>query len=187
MIKNYLKKIYETGLNIDEKNLNRIIKIIENKILKKKSIFICGNGGSAAIASHTLCDWMKRLFPLVSCNIYDLTSNKSLISAISNDVSFFEIFSYQLKILAKKNDLCIFISSSGNSKNIIQSLKYAKKKKINSISILGFDGGVAKKLTDHSIHFRTDSYEEHEDLSQIVIHYIYQSLRKKFERLKKGE
>ena len=98
MIKNYLKKIYETGLNIDEKNLNRIIKIIENKILKKKSIFICGNGGSAAIASHTLCDWMKRLFPLVSCNIYDLTSNKSLISAISNDVSFFEIFSYQLKI-----------------------------------------------------------------------------------------
>ena len=94
MIKNYLQELNITGSLIDEKNVQKIIDLIEKTILKKKTIFVCGNGGSSAIASHTLCDWVKRLHPLVNCKIYDLTTNKSLISAISNDISHDEIFSY---------------------------------------------------------------------------------------------
>jgi phosphoheptose isomerase len=185
MIKNYLQELNITGSQIDEKNVQKIIDIIEKTILKKKTIFVCGNGGSCAIASHTLCDWVKRLHPLVNCKIYDLTANKSLISAISNDISYDEIFSYQLKILSEKDDICIFISSSGNSKNIIKGLEYTKKNKIKSISIVGFDGGKSIKLSDYSIHIKTNKYEHHEDLSQIIMHHIYGSLRKRFERNRK--
>jgi phosphoheptose isomerase len=181
MIKNYLQELNRAGSQIDERNIKKIIDLIEKTILKKKKIFVCGNGGSSAIASHTLCDWVKRLHPLVSCKIFDLTANKSLISAISNDISHDEIFSYQLKILSENNDVCIFISSSGNSKNIIKGLKYAKINKIKSISIVGFDGGKSKKLSDYYIHIKTNKYEHHEDLSQIIMHYIYSSLKKRFE------
>ena len=109
--------------------------------------------------------------------LFDLTSNKSLISAISNDISFDQIFSYQLNIFSEKNDVCIFISSSGNSKNIINGLKIAKKKGLKTVAITGFNGGIAKKLADISIHIKTSTYEHHEDLTQIIMHYIYLKLK----------
>jgi phosphoheptose isomerase len=177
MLKNYIHSLQEIADKIDQDILKRAIKIINSTIKKNNKIFICGNGGSAAIASHALCDWVKRLFPQKICRMYDLTSNGPFISAISNDIGHDDIFSHQLKILSKKNDICIFISSSGNSKNIIKGIKYAKKKGIKTIAVVGFKGGAAKKFADISIHFKTNTYEHHEDLSQILMHYFYLKLR----------
>ncbi len=172
----YINQLKDIASKIERKKINKIVSLIDNVIKKKKFIFICGNGGSAAIASHALCDWTKRLKKYQNIKIFDLTSNKNLISAISNDDSHDYIFSDQLKVYSSPGDICIFISSSGNSKNIIQGIKMAKQKKVKSISLVGFDGGKAKKLSDHVIHFKTDFYEYHEDLSQILINLIYQKL-----------
>ena len=184
MIKDYLKELNVVASKIDEKKIIKITNLIEKTILKKKTIFICGNGGSSAIASHTLCDWIKRLSHLVNCKIYDLTSNKALISAISNDLNHDQIFSFQLKNFAVNGDICIFISSSGNSKNIIKGIKFTKKNGIKSILLVGFDGGKSKKFSDYFIHIETNKYEHHEDLSQIIMHYIYISLKMRLEKNK---
>jgi D-sedoheptulose 7-phosphate isomerase len=177
MLKNYIKSLSLIADTIDENLLKRFISVIDKTIKKNNKIFICGNGGSASLSDHALCDWTKRLYPKKKCKIFDLTSNKSLISAIGNDISFDKIFSYQISIYAEKKDLCIFISSSGNSKNILNGIIEAKKKGIKTISILGFKGGKAKKLSDLAVHFPTTTYEHHEDLAQILMHYIYTKIK----------
>ena len=130
MFKNYLNSLLLTGNQINEKTITKIVNILNKTIKNKKKIFICGNGGSSSLSEHALCDWTKRLYPKKKLQLFDLTANRSLISAISNDMDFSEIFSYQLKVYSEINDVCIFISSSGNSKNIIKGIKTAKKKKI---------------------------------------------------------
>jgi len=177
MLKNYINSLLIIANKIQENQLNEIINTINKAIKNKKKIFICGNGGSASLSEHALCDWTKRLYPKKKLQLFDLTSNKSLISAISNDISFDQIFSYQLNIFSEKNDVCIFISSSGNSKNIINGLKIAKKKGLKTVAITGLNGGVAKKLANISIHIKTSTYEHHEDLAQIIMHYIYLKLK----------
>ncbi len=177
MFKNYLNAILEVSEDLNEDILNNAIKTIKKTIKNQKKIFVCGNGGSASLSDHALCDWTKRLYPKKKCKVYDLTSNKSLISAIANDIKFEDIFSYQIDVFSEKGDICIFISSSGNSKNILKGIKIAKKKGLRVISILGFDGGRAKSISDYAIHFKTKTYEHHEDLAQITMHYIYQKIR----------
>ena len=139
MLKDYLSSITKVANNINEVALNKAIKAIDKAINNNKNIFICGNGGSASLSDHALCDWTKRLYPKKKCRVFDLTSNKSLISAISNDINHNDIFSFQLDVYSERSDICIFISSSGNSKNIINGMKFAKKKKLKIIGILGFN------------------------------------------------
>ena len=172
MFKNYLNSILDVSENLNENILNNAIKTINKTVKNKKKIFICGNGGSSSLSDHALCDWTKRLYPKKKCRVYDLTSNKSLISA-----NFDDIFSYQIDVFSEKGDICIFISSSGNSKNILKGIRIAKKRGLKVISILGFDGGKAKSISDYAIHFNTKTYEHHEDLAQITMHYIYQNIK----------
>ena len=131
MIKNYLQELNITGSLIDEKNVQKIIDLIEKTILKKKTIFVCGNGGSGAISNHFMTDFFKcaREKTIIKPIVLSLFSNSELISAISNDMDFKKIFSYQIETLGNKGDLAILYSVSGNSKNIIEAAKICKKKK----------------------------------------------------------
>ena len=117
---------------IEISNLYSAVKIIEKTIIKKNFIYICGNGGSAAIANHYICDFFKQLskYTKLKAKIKSLNSDNYLISAISNDISYDQIFKIQAERYMEKNDLLILISSSGNSKNIVEVLKYCKKKKL---------------------------------------------------------
>ena len=101
------------------KKLKIILKMIEDTIKNKNKIFICGNGGSAAIANHYVADYLKllRTDTNLKPKIISLVSNMELITAISNDFNYDEIFSYQLETLAEKQDLLLMVSASGNSKN----------------------------------------------------------------------
>ena len=104
--------------SINLKNLTQFSNLLEKTILMNKNIFVCGNGGSAAIANHLVCDYMKlmRKNTKLKPKVISLSSNIELVTAISNDFSYDKIFSDQLNYLANKNDLLILISSSGNSK-----------------------------------------------------------------------
>ncbi len=177
MLKKYLNNLTNIANQINENIIVDIVNTLNLAIKNKKKIFICGNGGSASLSEHALCDWTKRLYPKKKCQLVDLTSNKSLISAIGNDLGYENIYSHQLNIFSEKKDVCIFISSSGNSKNIIKGLKVAKKKGLKTITITGFNGGIAKKMSDISLHIKTSTYEHHEDIAQILMHYIYLKLK----------
>lgn len=126
----YKDHIYENLEKVPQINFKKIVNLVEKKIISNSSIFLCGNGGSAAIANHYICDFLKvlRTGTNFKPKFFSLISNIDLISAISNDLNYSEVFKYQLESLAKKNDLVIFISSSGNSSNIKKALDYCKKK-----------------------------------------------------------
>jgi D-sedoheptulose 7-phosphate isomerase len=164
------------------KNLSEATNLIEEKILKKKNIFVCGNGGSAAIANHYVCDYLKLLtsHTNLKTKIISLCSHSELISAIANDISYDKIFSYQINALGQKDDLLIIISCSGNSKNIQDVIKVAKKKKISTLGFCGFDGGYVKKNSDISVHVNINNYGITEDIFHIFMHVIMQFIRQKY-------
>ena len=153
------------------------VKIVETT-KKKKTIYVCGNGGSAAISNHYVCDYLKflRQHTKLKPKVISLSSNLETITAISNDFNYDQIFKYQAESLFEKNDLLIVISSSGNSKNVKEVVKFAKKKGVRIIGFSGFDGGHLKKNSDISIHINANNYGILEDSHHILMYVILQYL-----------
>ena len=167
--KNFLESyLFELVNSIKLSKINQIerasTKILET-VKKKGTIFVCGNGGSAAISNHYVCDYLKflRQHTKLKPKVISLSSNLETITAISNDFSYDQIFKYQAESLFEKNDLVIIISSSGNSKNVKELVKYSKKKGVKIIGFSGFKGGYLKKYSDISIHIPADNYGISED------------------------
>ena len=177
----YKNNIYKSLLNVDLNKIEMAAEIIEKKIKKKYNIFVCGNGGSASIADHYVTDFTKmiRTKTKLKPKMFSLNSNSGLISAISNDMSYENIFAYQAETYCKKNDLIIIISSSGNSKNIINLVKFAKKNKIKTIGFCGFKGGYLNNNADINIHININNYGLVEDCHHILMHSIAQYIRQK--------
>tara|TARA_Y100001958_G_C21209071_1_gene534946 strand:+ start:513 stop:1127 length:615 start_codon:yes stop_codon:yes gene_type:complete len=179
--KDYIKSLNEVLNRIDEKKIEQAASLIEKKIKLKKNIFLCGNGGSASIANHYVADYFKLLRSGTNLKpkFISLVSNIELITAISNDIKYEDIFSYQLETLGNKEDLIILISSSGNSKNLVKAINTAKKLKMHSISFIGFNGGAIKNKSDIFIHSKMENYGITEDSAHILMHIITQFLRQK--------
>ena len=180
--KEYTKTLSEVLHSLNLKNLSRFSDLLEKTIFMNKNIFVCGNGGSAAIANHLVCDYIKlmRKNTKLKPKVISLSTSIELITAISNDFSYDKIFSDQLDYLANKNDLLILISSSGNSKNIINALRFCKKNKIKTVGLSGFKGGYLSKNADISLHYNCENYGISEDSHHIVMHVIIQYLRQKY-------
>ena len=159
-----------------------ILKILKNSIKKNQKIFVAGNGGSAATANHYACDlskganknWEKEKdrFKVIS-----LSSPIEYITAISNDLDYSEIFKQQLINLASPKDICVLISASGNSPNIIKAARCAKDLEMIVIGITGFEGGKLKELADYSAHIPVKEYEICEDIHSIFGHFLTSYLR----------
>lgn len=177
----YIDELYlgmkQIPYNDIEKSIKQIVKTIKNK----NNIFICGNGGSAAISNHYVCDFLKLVREKTNFKpkIYSLSNSMELITAISNDFNYKDIFSYQIDSYSKKGDLLIIISSSGNSRNILKALKASKKNKMVSISFTGFRGGIAKKISDISVHLKLNNYGQSEDGHHILMHFIMEEVIRK--------
>ena len=150
------------------------------KLVKKhgNTVFLCGNGGSAANSLHIANDFVYGIGGAGEQGIkaQALAANQSLLTCLANDIGYDEIFSYQLKMLAKKGDLLIVFSGSGNSPNIINALIEAKRTNIKSYAILGYSGGKARELADEVIHFHVDDMQISEDCQLVVGHMLMRQL-----------
>lgn len=177
---NYLYRLNKSLLSSSIENIYKASQAIKDVSKRRKTIFVCGNGGSAAISNHYVCDYLKFLRQKSSLRpkVVSLSSNLETIMAIGNDINFNQIFRYQAESLVEKGDLLIVISSSGNSKNIKEVIKYAKRKKIKIIGFSGFNGGYVKKNCDISIHVNEKNYGLSEDSHHILMHVILQYLIK---------
>ena len=109
--------------------------------------------------------------------VFSLNSNVALMTAIANDISYDDVFSYQLNRYGKANDVLLAFSVSGTSKNIIKCSKIAKKKKIKIISFTGFNGGALKKLSNYNINFSSNNFGIVEDCHLTIMHFISQYIR----------
>jgi len=157
----------------DEKIINTLETAKENNNI----IFVAGNGGSADIANHYVCDFSKGANENWKNNknrfrVICLSSNIGYLSAIANDESYEEVFKEQLVNLASPQDIIILISSSGNSQNIIKAAEYAKSIGMKVIGITGLKGGKLRKISDYSAHIETDLYEISEDIASIFGHFL---------------
>jgi D-sedoheptulose 7-phosphate isomerase len=132
-----------------ESEVNDAISLLYKTLKRRNKVLICGNGGSAADAQHLAAEFLVRLRPKVNRRPYpviSLAQDTSTITACGNDLGFENIFQRNFEALASKDDVLVIFSTSGNSKNILKVLKYAKKRKISSIAFLGNNGGKSKKL-----------------------------------------
>jgi len=145
----------------------------------RKNLFLCGNGGSAANANHLATDLIYgvgvRGKPVFAVN--SLSSNPSVLTCLGNDIGYEQIYSRQLKALARAGDLLAVFSGSGNSPNIIRVLRTARKMKVRTIAFLGFDGGSCLRLADIAIHFHVRDMQLVEDLHMITAHLLFRHLR----------
>ena len=142
-------------------------------------VFVCGNGGSAAIANHLLCDVAKgvQTDTAVLPRVMSLSANLEIVTAIANDVAFEDCFAYQLRTAARPGDVLVTISASGDSENIVRALDWAGANGVESIALTGFDGGRAAPLATVSLHVDGDNYGVIEDTHQSIMHMLAQYLR----------
>ena len=143
-----------------------IAKVLEKAEKKGNQVFVMGNGGSAATASHIATDWSKTAErvgkPLLRC--MSLNDNAAFMTAIANDLGYDEVFIRQLRNLLQPNDVVVIISGSGNSPNVVKAAEYAKEKGATVVGMTGFTGGKLRKMADICFHVDCDQYGVIEDL-----------------------
>jgi D-sedoheptulose 7-phosphate isomerase len=184
-IANDLKNQLEQNIIAHQKILNmaddiiEIVQIIKKKLKKGGKILFCGNGGSAADAQHLAAEFIVRLRPHINRSpiaALVLAQDTSTLTACGNDYSFDDIFLRPFQALAKKNDILVCITTSGNSKNIIKVLKEANKKKIFSVGLLGKGGGKAKKMLTKSIIVSSNNTARIQECHIFLGHFILEKV-----------
>jgi D-sedoheptulose 7-phosphate isomerase len=143
-----------------------------------RQVFFCGNGGSGGNANHLANDYLYALSktPGSGLRVHSLSSNPSVITCLANDEGYDQVFSLQLAVLARKGDVLITFSGSGNSPNIVKALEEGEKIGMTSYAVLGYSGGKAKALADVPIHFAIDDMQIAEDAQMVIGHMIMQWL-----------
>jgi phosphoheptose isomerase len=175
----YFSQLNRAAATVDADALTRAGKMLAGVVAAGGSIFSCGNGGSAAIANHLVCDCLKgtRADTDIRPRIFSLSTTVELITAIGNDFGYEDVFSYQLESVGKAGDLLIAISSSGASPNILKALSTARDRGMTSIAMVGFGGGSAADLADVALWVKAENYGVVEDVHQSLMHIFAQFLR----------
>jgi D-sedoheptulose 7-phosphate isomerase len=187
--KEYLTDLKNVLDRLPLATLDRFFAVIEEAHAAGKQIFVIGNGGSAATASHMMNDLNKGTLghkgdaPWKRFKVIALTDNVSLMTAWANDTDYNTVFSEPLKNLANAGDVLIAISASGNSPNIITAVETAKKIGVKVLGFGGFTGGKLLQLADVCVVVPSDGYGPVEDVHMILDHiltgYFYEKLKGK--------
>jgi D-sedoheptulose 7-phosphate isomerase len=180
LFKEYIKDINSTIEALDEKQITSFIELLYKAYKEEKMVFIIGNGGSAANASHFAQDLAKGTRKTVEqvkrIKALSLTDNLPFITALGNDDGYETVFEQQLRTFAKPEDILICISGSGNSPNILKAVKWANKNKLLTVGVTGFDGGALMKLNKYSVHVPLNNMYVVESIHSIIFHYVLAEL-----------
>ena len=172
--KEYFSKINVVFAAVDETAIEHAIEIIQKTVQDNKSIFTCGNGGSAYAASHYITDWNK-MYTLNTGSKFkgiSLCDNIGSVTAYANDINYDQVFSGQIQSLGEPGDLLIVVSGSGNSKNLIEAIKVAKESGLKTLAFVGYDGGECKKLAGNVVHIPSYDMQFCEDIHLMLGHII---------------
>jgi D-sedoheptulose 7-phosphate isomerase len=177
-IENYIEQhnAVISSLNVDE--IKQAINLIASTVKNGKRVAVCGNGGSAVAASHYITDWNKMIYTHKNTcfNGICLSDNVGLITAYSNDLSYDDVFSEQVKNLLNQGDLLITLSGSGNSKNVIRATNIANTMGVNTLAVCGYDGGKLKNLSKNYVWIRSFDMQICEDAQTVFGHMVMKDL-----------
>lgn len=175
-LRDYADQLRNAMLTIDVDALEQARVLIERAAATGHRIYAIGNGGSAAIADHLCCDLTKGTCAeghpvLDTCS---MNANMALYSAIANDFGFEKVFSRQVDMLGKPDDVLLAISSSGNSANILGAVEAAHRRGMHTIGLSGFSGGALKDAAHVALYVKADNYGIVEDVHQSLMHILAQ-------------
>ncbi len=192
-LKAYRDREVDVFNRLSLEDVNTVMNVLEDARLSGRHIFICGNGGSAATASHYACDFNKgvnmglagldghsldstpnaeKMEEIPLYNFECLSDNIPTMMAVANDESYAEAFRFPLSVKMKEGDILIGISGSGNSANVVNAMDYAKSHGGKTIAIVGYGGGKMKKMADYCIHVEIDDMQIAEDLHMVLDHMM---------------
>ena len=173
-IQAYIKKECEVLSSLDVAAIDAAMNLLEKTFEQEGTIYIFGNGGSSATASHYQNDFNKGIseYTEKKFRFQCLNDNVATLMAIANDIGFEEVFRFQLKGKIKPGDIVIAISGSGNSANVINAVEYAKEQGAPVIGLTGFSGGKLRTLSDISLHASVNSMQITEDIHMIYDHLM---------------
>lgn len=179
--KNYYTDYCQAIAKVDASAIEAASEEILAAYNRGSRIYIMGNGGSAASASHIICDFNKGVSLGLDkrFNFISLCDSVSTMTALSNDISYEDVFKCQIENNITSDDLLIAISGSGNSKNIIKAVDYAKTRSTKVIGLSGYSGGQLKEKSDISIHFPLNDMQKSEDAHMMILHMIAQYVAKR--------
>ena len=177
----YFEQLKMAADSVDRGTLSKAAALLETSYVNGATLYVCGNGGSAAISNHLLCDHLKliRTDTDIVPRVVSLSTNIETITAIANDISYDDVFVYQLQSLGQKGDVLMTISSSGDSENVVRSATWAKENGLSVVSLTGFDGGRTANIADIHLHVSGDNYGVIEDVHQSLMHVLAQYIRQK--------
>ena len=185
-IKAYLTQAQEVIDRLDTRKLDAFLDLLWKAYEGEHTIFMFGNGGSAANASHFAQDLAKgtlsdlkqpKRFRTVA-----LTDNVPFITALANDLGYETVFEEQLATLARAGDLALAISGSGNSPNILRAVERAKKMGVLTVGLTGFDGGKLGTLADFHVHVPVHDMCMTEAVHSLILHLVVVSLKERMNK-----
>ena len=175
----YLDHLAAAAAALDRAALGKAAGLLTELFGADRTLYVCGNGGSAAISNHLLCDFSKciQTDTVLLPKVVSLSASVEIVTAIANDIDFHDIFVYQLRTAARKGDALMTISASGNSENIVRAIDWAHKNGLKTIALTGFTGGRSASIADINLHVPAGNYGIAEDIHQAIMHMLEQVIR----------
>jgi len=173
---NALRELVETAERVATQlgpDLDRAHEMVRDTVQRSGTLFFCGNGGSAADAQHIATEYVvrytrnRRAYPAIA-----LTTDTSLLTAAGNDIGFEQVFARQVEALARKGDLLIIHSTSGNSPNVLRAAEAARAKDVQVLAFTARDGGALRALANHSVVIPTTRTDRAQELHLCIEHII---------------
>ena len=179
-ISDYVDLEMRTLDRFDKRAAAEVLGAILRAYEAEGTIYVCGNGGSASTASHMANDFNKGISEYVQkkFRFYSLTDNVATMLSIANDISYDEMFRFQLQGRLRKEDLVIGISGSGNSMNVVNALTYAREQGVQTVAVCGYSGGRIKEIADVAFHVDINNMQIVEDVHLILNHLLMNVLQR---------
>ncbi|MEO5928403.1 MAG: SIS domain-containing protein [Candidatus Kapaibacterium sp.] len=176
--------------SVDTAEVEKLIESIFEAYRSGATVFVIGNGGSAANASHFAQDLAKGTCSSMEqerrIRALSLTDNIAFFSALGNDEGYDQVFVQQLRTFYRPGDLLVSISGSGNSPNVLRAVEFANANGMKTIGITGFSGGKLKDMVHEQVHVPLDDMCTAESIHSIVFHYVILELQKRMVEEQKG-
>ncbi|MBW2288188.1 MAG: SIS domain-containing protein [Deltaproteobacteria bacterium] len=177
-VDDYYRRFVKVLETFDRAPMEGVLEVLDRVRDSGGTVWVAGNGGSAAIADHTACDATKggHVEGQPPLRIISLNSNVAMLTALSNDFGYQDVYRRQLDYYLKPGDAVLFVSSSGDSPNVVEACRHARDLGIPTIAFVGFGGGALRELAEHVVWVPVDNCGIAEDTHQSLMHVISQYL-----------
>lgn len=175
----YFARLAAAHASVDRAKLAEAGERLASAYARGATLYVCGNGGSAAIANTFVCDHAKLVQTDTDLKprVVSLAANVPMITAIANDLSYDDVFLYQLQGAAKEGDVLLTVSASGDSENVVRAAQWGREHGLEVIAFTGFAGGRTAQAAHVNVHAQGDNYGVVEDTHQSLMHILAQYIR----------